>query len=45
MIQVNSADTHNTQIRREDNNSKKTKGRTGWPQHEWALQLKQEQLS
>ncbi|CAH1103049.1 unnamed protein product [Psylliodes chrysocephalus] len=25
------------------NNSRKAKGRTGWPQHVWALELKQEQ--
>lgn len=24
-------------------NSRKAKGRTGWPQHVWALELKQEQ--
>ncbi|CAG9759366.1 unnamed protein product [Ceutorhynchus assimilis] len=27
----------------EEANSKKAKGRTGWPQHVWALELKQEQ--
>ncbi|EEB11108.1 dhand, putative [Pediculus humanus corporis] len=26
-----------------NNNQKKGKGRTGWPQHVWALELKQEQ--
>lgn len=26
-----------------ENPSQKTKARTGWPQHVWALELKQEQ--
>ncbi|CAA9993236.1 unnamed protein product [Nesidiocoris tenuis] len=29
---------------KESENSRKSKGRTGWPQHVWALELKQEAL-
>ncbi|XP_065209710.1 uncharacterized protein LOC135838085 [Planococcus citri] len=42
---VNPSNPQNSPVRREENSCKKSKGRTGWPQHEWALQLKQEQLS
>ncbi|XP_060515771.1 heart- and neural crest derivatives-expressed protein 2-like [Cylas formicarius] len=47
-IQINSEslnefNSHKSDSSEETNNCRKAKGRTGWPQHVWASELKQEQ--